>query len=58
MLVLTRNVGESIVLDNGVEVHVIRINGKQVRIGIKAPKSVEILRAELIEDGEEPKARQ
>jgi carbon storage regulator len=47
MLVLTRRVGETIVIGPDIEVTVMAVNGSQVRIGIKAPKNVNILRTEL-----------
>lgn len=49
MLVLTRKVNESILIGNGVRVTVARINGKQVRIGVEAPKNIPIYREELLE---------
>ena len=47
MLALSRKVGESIVLGNNIEVTVLEIRGDQVKLGIKAPKSVSIYRKEL-----------
>jgi carbon storage regulator len=47
MLVITRNIGESVVIDN-VVITVINSNGKSVQLGIEAPKSVSILRSELV----------
>jgi len=47
MLVLSRRKDESIVLDGQIEIQVIRIKGNTVRLGIKAPKSVKVLRGEL-----------
>jgi carbon storage regulator len=51
MLVLTRKVGERIVIANGIVVQVIEVVGRQVRIGIQAPSGVKILRDELLVDG-------
>lgn len=48
MLVLTRRLGETIVIDNYIEVTVTDIQGGQVRLGIKAPPSVHIVRRELV----------
>lgn len=42
MLILTRRVGESILIGADVEVTVVGLNGAQVRIGIKAPKHVTV----------------
>ena len=49
MLVLTRRVGEVVVIGNDVVVTVLSVSGRQVRIGIKAPSTVPILRQELYE---------
>lgn len=47
MLILTRRVGETIVIGENVEVTVMEVNGCQVRIGIKAPRDVSIDRNEI-----------
>ena len=47
MLVLTRRENESIWIGDEVEVKVLRIVGNQVRLGIQAPTTVEVLRDEL-----------
>ena len=47
MLVLTRSVGEAIVIDGGVRVAVLAMKGKKVRIGITAPDRVRVDRAEV-----------
>lgn len=48
MLVLTRRVGESIIINDNVKIYFLeQKNGAQVRFGIEAPKEVKILRAEL-----------
>lgn len=47
MLVLTRNPGQEIVLGEGIVITVVAVRGKQVRLGIKAPKNVHIRREEL-----------
>lgn len=47
MLALSRRTGESIVIDNDVEVTILEIKGDQVKLGIKAPKSVPIYRKEI-----------
>ena len=53
MLILTRRLNESIIIDNDIIVKVLGIRGSQVRIGIEAPKDVHIIREELIEEKEE-----
>lgn len=47
MLALSRKVGESIIINNDIEVTILEIKGDQVKIGIAAPKSVPIYRKEL-----------
>lgn len=47
MLALSRKKGESIVVDNDIEVTILEIKGDQVKIGISAPKSVPIYRKEV-----------
>lgn len=49
MLVLFRKPGESIVLDGGIEFHIIEFVSGGVRVGIDAPRNVGILRSELKE---------
>jgi carbon storage regulator len=47
MLVLTRNVGEKIVIDGNIQVTVVAIKGNKVRIGIEAPENVRVDREEV-----------
>ena len=47
MLVLTRRIGESIQINDDVKVTVIEVKGKNIRIGIQAPKETKIYREEL-----------
>ena len=49
MLVLTRRIGQSLVIGGNVVVTIIRMKGKQVRVGISAPASVEVYRGEVFE---------
>ncbi len=49
MLILTRKVGESLVIDNHITVTVLDVKGSQVRLGINAPKEVSIHREEIQE---------
>ena len=49
MLVLSRKKGESIMIGDGIELVVVETTGDTVRLGIKAPKDVEILRKEVYE---------
>ena len=47
MLALARKVNESIMIGNDVEITVLEIKGDQIKLGVKAPKSVPIYRKEL-----------
>ncbi|MCX7841769.1 MAG: carbon storage regulator CsrA, partial [Clostridia bacterium] len=46
MLVLTRKKEQSIIINENIEVTILEVQGEQVRIGIKAPKSVSVYRKE------------
>ncbi len=61
MLILTRRVGETLIIGEDVTVTVLGIKGNQVRIGVKAPKDVSVHREEIferirVERGEDPGA--
>ena len=47
MLALTRKKGESLVINNNVEITVLEVRGEQVKIGSSAPKEVPIYRKEV-----------
>lgn len=47
MLVISRKQGESIKVADDIEIVVIAVDGGRVRLGVKAPRSIRILRAEL-----------
>ena len=49
MLILTRRVGESLVIGDDVTVTVLGIKGNQIRVGINAPKDVSVHREEIYE---------
>ncbi len=53
MLVLSRRVGESIVIGDDVTVTVLEVRGDVVRVGIDAPRSVSVHRQELLVELEE-----
>lgn len=47
MLALTRKKGESLVINNNIEITVLEVRGEQIKIGISAPKDVPIYRKEV-----------
>ncbi|SFR26355.1 MULTISPECIES: carbon storage regulator CsrA [unclassified Paenibacillus] len=49
MLVLTRKKGESIVIQNDIVVTVLSVDGDTVKLGISAPKDIDIYRKEVFE---------
>jgi carbon storage regulator CsrA len=61
MLVLTRSVGERLIINDGeIKLSILEVKGNQVRLGIDAPRSVSVHREEIfkrIEKEEEEKAK-
>ena len=49
MLVLTRKVGEQIVINDEIVITVVRLQGDKVRIGIDAPRSIPVHRHEILD---------
>lgn len=49
MLILTRRKGEKIKIGDDIEITITSVEGNSVRVGVDAPKNVEILRTELLE---------
>ena len=47
MLVLSRKKNESIIIGKDIEIHVLKISGKTVRLGISAPQDKKVIRGEL-----------
>jgi carbon storage regulator len=47
MLILTRRVGETLMVGNDITVTIVAVRGRQVRIGINAPKDVAVHREEV-----------
>jgi carbon storage regulator len=47
MLVLTRRLGEAITIGEQIKITVVDIDGNQVKLGVEAPRSIEIYREEL-----------
>jgi carbon storage regulator len=49
-LVFSRRAGQRFVVDGNVEITIVRVNGHKVRLAVKAPKGVRILRSELLDE--------
>ena len=49
MLILSRKVGDKLVIDGNITVEVVKISGNRISLGIVAPSNVKILRGELTE---------
>ncbi|MGN0497409.1 MAG: carbon storage regulator CsrA [Lachnospiraceae bacterium] len=47
MLALSRKANESIIIGNDIEITILEVKGEQVKVGIKAPKSVPVYREEV-----------
>jgi carbon storage regulator len=48
MLVVSRRIGQSILIGQDIKVFIVKIDGDQVRVGIEAPRTIRVLRRELI----------
>ena len=55
MLILSRKKGESLAIGENIEITVVEVSGDRVRLGIKAPSDVSVLRAELKQTADENK---
>ena len=58
MLILTRRVGESLMVGDDVTITVLGVKGNQVRVGVKAPKEVAVHREEILTRIEDAASRE
>ena len=49
MLILTRKVGEKVIINDDIEVTVLDTGGNQIRLGISAPEEIKVYREEIYE---------
>jgi carbon storage regulator len=57
MLILSRKAGDSVLIDGGVRIVVLGIEGSSVRLGIDAPTDVRVLRGEILKQVERENER-
>jgi carbon storage regulator len=58
MLILTRRVGEAVIIDGDIKVVVMGVKGNQVRVGVSAPTEVEVHREEVFKRIEQERNRE
>ena len=58
MFIITRRIGETVIIGDKIKVVVVGVNGRQCRIGIDAPKNVTVLQEELANRNKHNDSRQ
>jgi len=57
LLILTRKVGEAISIGDDIQISIVEIKGAQVKLGIQAPKNIEVHREEIYQKIQEENKR-
>jgi carbon storage regulator len=57
LLILTRKVGEAVAIGDDIQVSIVEIKGTQVKLGIQAPKNIEVHREEIYQKIQEENRR-
>ena len=58
MLILTRKVGESVLIGNDISITILSVRGNQVKLGVEAPKEVSVHREEIYQRIKQMKGEQ
>jgi len=57
LLILTRKVGEAVAIGDDIQISIVEIKGTQVKLGIQAPKNIEVHREEIYQKIQEENRR-
>ena len=57
MLILTRRVGETLIIGGNITVTILKARGKQIRVGVSAPAAIEVHRGEVFDRIRRERAR-
>jgi carbon storage regulator len=53
MLVLSRKIGERVIIADNIEIMIVEIHGNRIRLGVNAPREISVRRAEIPRTGED-----